>query len=296
MHDTFAPVESASIDANRLPWLANEYLSSLRGKITEQSREKYEQRIRHFLRWLPAHPLTERNMADFAVYLAKSHLKIQTQADVIERVGQMFRWAHRTGIAKQDYSIWLPIINAPITVFNPVSDADVLALLAACNKMRYAMRDQAMISIMAGAGLRLNEAISTNTTDLSFDADNTGSVVVRSGKNSKSRVVGFPAHFGEHVRRWVDALDTPGPVVTSQKGDRISADGAYTEFKAIARHANLDVSCHDMRRYFATKWIIANPGRLLELQKQMGHSDPATTSAYIWLTPEYMKSISRSAR
>ena len=49
-HDSFAPIESASIDANRLPWLANEYLSSLRGKIAEQSREKYEQRIRHFLR------------------------------------------------------------------------------------------------------------------------------------------------------------------------------------------------------------------------------------------------------
>ena len=230
-------------------------------------------------------------MADFAVYLAKGHLKIQTQADVIERVGQMFRWAHRTGIAKQDYSLWLPVINAPKPIFAPVSVDDVQSLLAACTQTRYAARNQAMIAVMAGAGLRLEETVSLNVQDIAFYADNSAGISVLSGKGSKSRVVALPATYGGCVRFWIDHLDTDGPVFTSQKGIRLTARGAHNEFKKLAEKAGLNLSCHDMRRHYATQWIINHPGRYVELQQQMGHSDFSTTTGYIWLTADHVKSL-----
>lgn len=232
-------------------------------------------------------------MDDFKKYLADSSLKITTQKEVGMRVGQMFRWAKNNGYAQANYAVWLPIIKAPDTIFKPVSPAEIQTLLSACANIRYTERAQAMIAVMAGAGLRLNEMASLNVDDISFDGDNVGSINIRSGKGGKSRISALTPGFSSYVQQWVSKLKT-GPFLTSTRKERLQSPSAYVEFVKIANHAGLShVTPHDMRRYFATQWIIRHPGRLIELQKLLGHSDPATTSHYIWLTPEYMKAILR---
>lgn len=173
MHDTFAPPERVSIDATRLPWLCNEYLIACRKTASTRSINKYRQRINHFLKWSKSYKsLTETEMFTFAEYLAGSGLNERTQVDTVERVCQMFRWAQRIGIAKLDYSLWLPSFNAPKPVFKPTTLEDVQKLLVACAKTRYAVRNRALVAIMAGAGLRLEETVALNVEDVAFYADN----------------------------------------------------------------------------------------------------------------------------
>ncbi len=293
MIDSFdVPPDEAFIDAQRLPRLLDLYLADIRGRVINISRKKYRQKIAHFIRWSNGYSvIARRDFADFTDYLAASSLKSTTQADVIKRVSQMFTWAHRASVAKLDYSLWLPSINAPKTIFNPVSPGDVQAMLTACLFTRYADRNRAMIAVMAGAGLRLEETVALDTGDLHFDATGAGSLVVRRGKGSKSRVVAFKATYGAHLRYWLDQLVANRPLLNSQKGDRLTTSGAYNEFKRIAAKAGLSLSCHDMRRHYATQWIIEHPGRYVELQKMMGHSDFSTTANYIWLTQNHIESL-----
>lgn len=291
--DAFAaPAVNASIDASRLPWLLDEYLRHI--KVSDGTKYDYRRKIRYFLRWsVDYKETTEADMDNFKHYLIGLGLKPTTQAEIVMRVGQMFKWAKENNYAQMNYKTWLPIIKAPDPIFKPVSPDGMQALLDACVNIRYTERAQAMIAVMAGAGLRLNEMVSLNVDDISFDSDNMGSINVNSGKNSKSRISGLLPGFGAYVQRWVDKLHT-GPFLTSMRSERLHSPSAYVEFVKIVNFAGLShVTPHDMRRFFATQWIIKHPGRLLELQKLLGHSDPATTSHYIWLTPEYMKAILR---
>lgn len=286
------PENVASIDASRLGWLCDQYLAHK--KVLPGTKKDYREKINHFLKWSAKYSeITESDMEDFANYLAESGLKLTTQRDVVTRVGQMFNWAHGAGYARMNYMLWLPVIRAPRTLFDPVSPAAVQALLDACAYIRHTERAQAMIAAMAGAGLRLNETMLLNAEDISFDADNVGSVMVRSGKNSQARVTGLMPGFGGYVRHWCNIIQTGALMISSRSG-RLHPDSAYVEFIKIANYAGLkDVSPHDMRRFFATQWIIKHPGRIIELQKLMGHSDPAQTARYVWLTPEYLKEILR---
>lgn len=287
-----APADAPSMDASRLIWLCEQYLQHK--KVAAGTKKDYREKINHFLKWSSQYTeITETDMDNFAHYLANSGLKLTTQRDVVTRVGQMFNWAHGAGYARLNYMLWLPVIKAPRTLFDPVSPAAVQSLLDACTAVRHTERAQAMIAVMAGAGLRLNEMVLLDAEDISFDSDNVGSIKVRSGKNSQSRITGLMPGFGAYVRHWCDIIQT-GALMISARSGRLHPDSAYVEFIKIATHAGLkDVSPHDMRRFFATQWIIKHPGRIIELQKLMGHSDPAMTARYVWLTPDYLKEIIR---
>src|SRR4051794_19621008 len=62
-----------------------------------------------------------------------------------------------------------------------------------------AERLRGVIVVLWRAGLRINEAITLNETDLSASA---GSITVRFGKGGRRRQVGMDAWAWEHLRPW----------------------------------------------------------------------------------------------
>ncbi len=294
MIDTFRDIPELSIDATRLRWLAQRYLMAIRGQTTDLSRRKYAQKIEHFLAWADRQDnITEQNMADFAHHLRGSGLKKTTQADVIKRCRQMFTWAHRTGVAQIDFAIWLPKLRAAKPIFEPVAPADVEALLAVCTGALHAQRNQAFIALLAGAGLRLAEACALTRKDVIVYEDGTGILLVREGKGTKSRTVAFNLRWCAYLKAWLDTIPSDGPVFPSQKGGYLTTSGAHNEFKKITAKAGLALSCHSLRRFFATQWCINHPGRLKELQLQMGHADPGTTLGYVATSTEDIRALLR---
>lgn len=293
MLDSFTvPDESISLDASRLPWLVDRYLSSIRGRVAAETCKKYRQKINHFLRWASDYTeITQETMVDFASYLAGTRLKITTQSDVVRRVGQLFSWAHRRNVAKLDYSLWLPVVRAPDPVFAAISQAQVQKLLDVCGLMRHGLRNQAFVALLASTGLRLSEAVALTVRDIEFDAGGGGCVTVRHGKGSKSRKVVFARRYEKYLRALIANLGHDASVFDSQKGVRLTASGAHKEVNLAAELAGLTLSCHDLRRYFATQWIKDHPGRIVELQMQMGHSNISTTMRYVWLGGEHIKQL-----
>jgi site-specific recombinase XerD len=65
----------------------------------------------------------------------------------------------------------------------------------------YADRTRGLIAILWRAGLRISEALALTESDLD---PKTGSVLVRSGKGGKRRMVGMDDWAWEHVGRWTE--------------------------------------------------------------------------------------------
>ena len=241
--DDFQTPLNAAFNGARAGWLIARYLESCAGRTAAISIKKYGQKLAHFRRWAEGHQAISKSiMSEFADYLGDIGIMTTTQNDVIGRVRQMFRWAYQSGTARSDYSLWLPVIKAPRTIFKPVTTADVLALLDACNHTRYALRNRAMIALLAGAGLRLEEMCNISMDDCVFDPDGLMSVRVRCGKNSKSRTVIMERRWASIIRAWCAELGyTAGPLMPSQKvsAEHMTPCGAHNEFKKLASNAGV---------------------------------------------------------
>lgn len=297
--DDFQTPANAAFNGARAGWLIDQYLASCAGRTAAISIKKYGQKLTHFRRWAAGYQaIGKADMAEFAEYLGDIGIMATTANDVVSRVRQMFRWAYQSGTARSDYSLWLPVIKAPRTIFKPVTTADVQALLDACNHTRYALRNKAMIALLAGAGLRLDEMCNVAMDDCTFDPDGLLVVRVKSGKGSKSRSVIVERRWASIIRAWCAELGySDGPLMPSQKitAEHMTPCGAHNEFKKLAAKAGVKCACHDLRRFYATQWMKRYPGRTDELRRQMGHSDFSTTSIYVLIAGEDIKSLLRCA-
>jgi len=285
MIDDFSLPTLSSFSGARAGWLVEQYLSACKGRISAPSAQKYGHKLNHFTRWASGYPaIDQARMAEFAEYLKKQpNINLRTAREVVQRTGQCLRWAYRNGYSRADYSAWLPTIKAPKRVFKPVTPANVQALLAACEKKRYATRNKALIAIMAGGGLRLEETTAVCMDDLAFDDDHLLTIIVKEGKGGKSRTTVLARAWAGLVRCWCAELAwTPGPLFVSQKScEPLTPRGLENEFAKLAQLAGVEASPHDLRRFFATQWAKKYPAYLDLLRRMMGHSDLAITSSYI---------------
>jgi integrase len=84
---------------------------------------------------------------------------------------------------------------------DPPTVEEIILVMRQAGPGSYADRTRGLIAILWRAGLRISEALELTETDLD---PNTGSVLVRSGKGGKRRMVGMDDWAWEHVARWTE--------------------------------------------------------------------------------------------
>ena len=152
-------------------------------------------------------------------------------------------------------------------------------LLAAAHT-RGSARTIALLTLLATTGLRINEALSRDVSDLGHDRGHRILRLRRKGGRGDRTVLTAP------VLRALDAYlagrDT-GPLFTTGTGGRMSQPEAWRTLRRIARHAQLDgaddLSPHSLRVAFITGAREAGVP-LEDVQDAAGHADPRTTRRY----------------
>ena len=84
---------------------------------------------------------------------------------------------------------------------DPPTVEEIILVMRQAGPGRYADRTRGLITILWRAGLRISEALALTESDLD---PKTGSVLVRSGKGGKRRMVGMDDWGWEHVARWTE--------------------------------------------------------------------------------------------
>ena len=156
------------------------------------------------------------------------------------------------------------------------------ATLARARGTQAAVRDQLIIELALGTGLRVSELSYLKVEDL-FLKKGQNSLLVRDGKGGKQRVVQFSPGLKKLIQEFLNYISANSPFLfPSQRNPHMTASGIQQVFKRWAAKAGLPkrYSIHCLRHTYATRLHKASGYNLRLVQKQLGHSSVATTQVY----------------
>lgn len=156
-------------------------------------------------------------------------------------------------------------------------------LSAPSNRAPTGIRNRALLAVLYRAGLKAAEALALEECDLD-EAE--GTVTVRHGKGVRHRTVAMdPAAFGL-VRRWLDrraALGIRGgKVFCTLAGHPITPSYIRALLPRLAARAGINKRVHPLMLRHTFAAVLARESvPIYEIQAQLGHAYPYTTSLYL---------------
>lgn len=157
-------------------------------------------------------------------------------------------------------------------VRQPLSDTQLERVLDAAG--RPGDRDRALVVLLAGSGLRANEAREARVGDLDLDAG-TFRVRPETSKFGRERVAYLHPAVTKEVDRYLRnrRLDagTDSPLFPTRTGEPFDEDGWAKVFARLKRKSGVrGFSAHVLRHTWATNFMRADGANLLELKRQGG--------------------------
>ena len=168
-------------------------------------------------------------------------------------------------------------------------DNDAITAMDAC-------RDQLMLELLYGAGLRVSELVGLNYGNIDW-----GQGVARIlGKGRKERLCPLGvaalkclAYFKDN---FAPAVGPEDPVLVDAKGERLGVRRVQLQLKQYLALAGLpmDITPHKLRHSFATH-MLNNGADLRVVQDLLGHANLSTTQIYTHLTVDRLKKVYNQA-
>lgn len=143
-----------------------------------------------------------------------------------------------------------------------------------------AARDQAVLSLLYGCGLRISEALSLRRSEAPLSG-----MLRITGKGSKTRVVPVLPAVCDAVAAYVAALpfvvDPDAPLFRAKRGGPLSPRHVQATVQALRGRLGLPDSAtpHALRHSFATHLLGAGAD-LRSIQELLGHASLSTTQRY----------------
>jgi integrase/recombinase XerC len=141
-------------------------------------------------------------------------------------------------------------------------------------------RDTALFTLLYGAGLRINEALSLDFGSVRPGAD----TLLIAGKGGKQRLVPLLPAVRQALAAWMrlhPERRPEAPLFLGAKGGRLDARVARRTIEAFRSLADLPAHAtpHALRHSFATH-LLAGGADLRSIQELLGHASLSTTQRY----------------
>ncbi|HAU39990.1 MAG: integrase/recombinase, integrase/recombinase XerD [Candidatus Peregrinibacteria bacterium GW2011_GWF2_43_17] len=151
-------------------------------------------------------------------------------------------------------------------------------------------RNHAMMATFLYAGLRLNELINLEITDINSNADN---MLIRCGKGNKDRNVPVYYKLSRILKNYLkerDKKNNNGPYVFQGiKGDKkLREKDVWRVCKRIGKEIGIQFTPHQLRHTFGS--ISVEQGLdIVKLKEIMGHSEITSTMIYLKMSSKNLK-------
>ena len=225
--------------------------------------------------------------ADFRSWLAArlgAGLSRTSLTRAMSALRNLFRFLDRTqGIDNQALAA-VKAPKPPKSVPKSLSADAALALLRRAVEIApepwVGARDVAILTMLYGCGLRINEALRLNQED----APASDTMVIM-GKGNKERVVPVLPIVIDAVRTYCDAcpysIDTGNPLFYGTRGSRLNPGIVQRTMRDLRADLGLPETTtpHALRHSFATH-LLAGGGDLRTIQELLGHASLSTTQRY----------------
>ena len=240
--------------------------------------------------------LNKNNLRGYLAWLTEIGYVRASVTRKLSTLRNFLKWLVRKGIIESDPLPKRGIMRSEKRLPRFLSQAQAEKLVEARDtSTAVGVRDQALLELIYGAGLRVSEASQLNVTDINLPTKELRVV----GKGSKQRVVLIGGSAREALSRYL--RDARPKLATRESdvilflnrfGNRLSQRSIQEKVKRYSLKAGLPhgTHTHTLRHSFATH-MLEGGADLRVVQELMGHSNPATTQIYTHVTNSEAKRV-----
>ena len=295
-----------------MPNLLSEFLSWLGGerRAAPKTLETYGRDILAFLGFCSTHVGGEPNLqmlrelraADIRAWIAaeaKAGIGNATRARKLSALKTFYRFLHkRHGVDNTALAlISRPRPKRPLPKALTPIDASQIAhdIGEATDTAATQARDEALMMLLYGTGLRINEALSLNVGDLPAADD----ALRVTGKGNKQRIVPLLPVVRQAIAAHLKLHPNPGPaepLFLGIRGARLNAGVVQKTLRDFRRLNGLPehATPHALRHSFATH-LLAGGADLRSIQELLGHASLSTTQRYTDVDTAQLMEVWRKA-
>ena len=238
--------------------------------------------------------VSEGDLHEFLASLRDMGIGARSLARVIAGVRGFFRYLQLEGLIEANPAELLDSPKLTLHLPEVLSLEEIDAMIAAIPREKEeALRNEAIIEMLYGSGLRVSELVGLKISRIDF-AD--GFMLIE-GKGRKERVVPVSPRALLLTRLWLEqrAMLNVSPegadiLFLNRRGRPLTRVMIFYIIKDLAERAGIkrNVSPHTLRHSFATH-LLEGGANLRSIQELLGHESVTTTELYVHLDRRHLR-------
>lgn len=283
------------------PWRLDEFVASLTASAPATVRA-YRADLEGLVDWIARlgvvrpEQVDRRQLRRYLSYLHTRGYARRTMARKASSIRRYFDWLRRTGVIATSPATNLTAPKGGGRLPRVLRGDEVSTLLdqppaSVSADPSIEARDDAVLELLYGSGLRVGELCGLDHDDIDLDA----ATVRVWGKGGKQRVVPMSRPSVEAVHAWLsegrESLSRPdspaGAVFLNRRGHRLTPRDAR---RVVDRRASAPTHPHALRHTFATH-LLDGGADLRAVQELLGHADLSTTQHYTHVSKERLRQV-----
>jgi len=285
-----------------MPWRAADFLASLTSS-SPRTVDAYRRDLAGFAAWAASEGVPGPSGVDrlllrrYLAHLAAEGYARRSVARKASALRRYFRWAHRQGLVPADPSAGLTAPRGEGRLPRVLQQDELNVLLedpparSADDPAAVRARDDAVLEVLYGSGLRVGELCGLDVTDVALDQAR----ATVWGKGGKQRAVPLSDAAVAALARWLERRDELPPstadaapaLFRNRRGRRLTPRDVR---RLLDRRAASPTHPHALRHTFATH-LLDGGADLRAVQELLGHADLATTQRYTHVSRERLRSV-----
>ena len=300
------------VDEPSAAWRLGDFATSLTAS-SDHTVAAYVADVRDFANWAERGGVSDPIAVERLVlrrwvgFLTQRRYAKRSIARKVASVRKYFRWLHRTGVVVADpcASLRAPAGEGRLPRVLSTGELDHLLEAPASDDEPHwrRLRDDAVLEILYGSGVRVSELCALDITDVTGVATGrtgraggfggSAEAITVLGKGSKQRIVPVSAVAADALRGWIGvrhevvAAEVGAALFGNERGRRLTPRDVR---RIIDRRSSSPTHPHALRHTFATH-LLDGGADLRVVQEFLGHADVATTQRYTHVSNERLRSV-----
>lgn len=248
---------------------------------------------------LPIVRVTQRNVEDYARYLAGKGKSVSTITRAMASLKSFYNYLIETGqmAANPVRGVTPAKVERRLPQILTNKEVELFLEQPECTDAK-GYRDRAMLELLYATGIRVSELIGLNVNNLNLSAG-----FIRCVGKGKERIIPlYPAairalsEYVNNIRPRMVESPQETALFVNMNGERMSRQGFWKIIKHYQETANIkkEITPHTLRHSFAAH-LLENGADLRSIQEMLGHADISSTQVYVQLVKQKLKDVYNKA-
>ncbi|GAB0155582.1 site-specific tyrosine recombinase XerD [Chryseobacterium sp. Alg-005] len=237
------------------------------------------------------------NLQEYIFNLSKQKFSERSQARWISSIKAFFKFLLEDEFREDNPAALLEGPKLGLYLPDTLSLPDINKIIGAIEvNSDLGKRNQCIIEVLYGCGLRVSELIELKISNINFQEN----YIKVNGKGNKTRFVPLADYTAELLKSYIDEVRSKNKInkkyedilFLNSRGTSMSRVIVFLIIKELTDKAGVSkkISPHTFRHSFATH-LLQNGADLRYIQEMLGHSSITTTEIYTHLKTEELRDV-----